>query len=104
MNHIQHLGEKRRLRKEIPVPLTVGGYSCIGKVFFSSCIRFMCITFNRSHLTVCIIHIVRTTTHFLFLYGRESLATGIAKVCLVRFAPHPVVDDSDVYVCVIKCN
>ena len=74
------------------------------KVFFSSCIPFMCITFNWFHVMVCIIHIVRTRPHSRSLYGQESLATGIAKVSLVRLAPPLVVDDSDVYVRVIKCS
>ena len=74
------------------------------KMFFSSCILFICITINWFHIMVCIIHLVRTTAHFSSLHRQESLATGIAKVSLVRFAPHFVVDDSDVSVGVIKCN
>lgn len=57
------------------------------QVFFSSCILFMCISIDLFHITVCIIHLVRTTAQFCSLYRQESLAAGIAKVGLIRFAP-----------------
>lgn len=93
---------KRRLRKGIP-PCTLGGYSAskgLLLLYLISC-ALLLVLFQ---VTVCIIHLVRTTARFHSLYRQEGLAPGIAKVDSVQFPPQRVVDDFHALFCVLKAQ